>query len=78
MMRFPPGCYVQKRFPTRFRGEWRPGGERMWIRVHDVRGGRICGTLANDPVMRPDLRFGERVCVRRSEVLGSHGCGGRR
>ena len=76
-MRFPPGCYVQARFQTLFRGEWRPGGERMWIKVRNPRGrgGLICGTLANRPAVRTDLRFGERICVWRADVLGQHGCG---
>lgn len=65
-----PGCVVQMRFPTKFRGEWRSGGERMWIKIDHIRGERLCGTLANKPVVRTDLRFGQRICLRRSEVLG--------
>ena len=75
-MRFPPGCFVQARFPTVFRGELRPGGERMWIKVRNPRGRRgvVCGTLANRPVVRADLRFGQRICVPLASVLGAHGC----
>jgi len=58
------GCYVKLIFTTGA-GE----GERMWVRVERVSGHRFVGTLANDPVLIDDLRFGDRIRFSLEHIL---------
>jgi uncharacterized protein YegJ (DUF2314 family) len=44
--------------------------ERLWIRVtgEDSSGGKIIGTVANDPLFWPE-EYGDEVKVDKSEIL---------
>ena len=44
------------------------GRERMWVKVLEVREGRITGTLDNEPV-HVDMTLGQRVTLRYSDVV---------
>lgn len=69
-----PGCYVKKRFPKRRgvrpkAGFGRAAGERLWVKVTKITKTGIEGTIANDPVVRTDLKFGKKVKVRANEII---------
>jgi uncharacterized protein YegJ (DUF2314 family) len=55
--------YVKHGFPT---GEH--GHEYMWLVVNTWSGDRVHGQLANDPQIRLDLRAGQEVELRESEL----------
>lgn len=59
------GVWVQLFFASE-----RPGQstERMWVRVIFIEDLTIVGTLANDPVMVPDLSCGEGVFFQRFHI----------
>jgi uncharacterized protein YegJ (DUF2314 family) len=41
------------------------GGERLWVEVetNDIRSQKIVGTIGNDPVFMPHLKFGDTVVL---------------
>ena len=44
------------------------GRERMWVKVLEVREGRITGTLDNEPV-HVDMTLGQRVTLSYADVV---------
>ena len=47
--------------------EW--GAERMWVELQSIEENRLLGKLANIPSDMPQLRFGDRVTLLRSDVI---------
>lgn len=47
-------------------------GERMWVRVEKIRGGRLVGRLDNDPLGFPRLHYGDRIKFRRKHIIDIH------
>jgi hypothetical protein len=48
----------------------RKGGERMWVEVTQVQGGRLVGTLANSPAVMPKLDAGDEIEFEREHIIG--------
>ncbi len=46
------------------------GGERMWVQVERIEDGQWIGTLANDPMVIPSLRFGDEVRFEAKHIIG--------
>lgn len=58
------------RFPPRPVERWgEPDGERMWVKVTERHERRYVGTLANDPVVLTELRFGDVVDFAPENVI---------
>ena len=49
-------------------------GERFWVKLTDVRGLRLEGTVDNQLVFNPDLPLGREICFERRHVYDVRRC----
>ena len=45
------------------------GGERMWVEVTTT-GEKLTGTVGNDPIVIPELKFGDEVRFEHRHIIG--------
>jgi hypothetical protein len=57
--------FVKKSFPT---GEPTPPFEHMWVFVRETSGGKLLGTLANEPAFCRELGLGDTIEVAMDEI----------
>jgi uncharacterized protein YegJ (DUF2314 family) len=58
----------QGRFAVKARLESGDNAEHLWVEVYRVDGGRIWGSLCNDPVHLENYRAGTRIDLSESEI----------
>ena len=58
--------FVKKAFQVI--GPQGPTVEHMFVKLSRIEKGKLVGTIANDPLLQTELRCGDTVFVKRSEI----------
>jgi len=44
-------------------------GENMWVKINEVKAGKVYGILNNDPFILENLKYGDKVVRKLNEVM---------
>lgn len=68
----PPGDFIGKLVKRVFQAKKSPIpgmiSEHMWVKIHDINGNRLIGTLDNQPILDVGLKYGDMVTVELTEI----------